>query len=157
MPDPALHEVARAARATMLSRMVHASPAWWEYLSAEGRECLERSISNVLFIWLHYTVNFTNILTSVSNQRAIRAGLLPHGAPTVSILAERADYTLFGDIIRDRCHVLRHLCPTIQYEFRTRPHSFALPNKESRNFISRLSRCFNKFLYSLQSNVLHFE
>ena len=83
MPDPALHEVARA---TMMAWMIYASPAWWGYLTADDRERIERS-----------------------NQRAILAGFLPPDAPTFSTLAERADDTLFGAFIRDRCHVLRHL------------------------------------------------
>jgi len=48
---------------------------------------------------------------------------------------------LFGTIVRDRCHVLRHLCqerPMIRYELRARPHPFALPIKDNQNFISRL-------------------
>src|SRR6218665_2528540 len=113
MPDPAMQEVTRA---TMMERMIYASPAWWGYPMTEDRERLERS-----------------------NRRAIRAGFLPPDAPTVSTLAERADD--FGAIIRDRCHVLRHLCherPTIRYELRTRPRPFILPIKDNRNFIYRL-------------------
>ena len=55
---PALHEVARA---TMMARMIYASPAWRGYLTADDRERLERS-----------------------NRRAIRAGFMPPDAPTVS-------------------------------------------------------------------------
>src|SRR6218665_2716821 len=102
MPDPALHEVARA---TMMVRMIYASPAWWGYLTAEDRERLERS-----------------------NRRAIRAVFLPSDS-------------LFGAIIRDRYHVLRHLCherPTIRYELRSRPHPFTLPNNDRKNFLSSL-------------------
>ena len=75
------------------------------------------------------------------NQRAIRGGFLPSDSPSVDTLAQRADDALFGAIIRDRCHVLRHLCqerPMIRYELRARPHPFALPIKDDRNFISRL-------------------
>src|SRR6218665_3173928 len=106
----ALHEVARA---TMMARQTYASPAWWGYLTAEDRDRIDRFY-----------------------QRAIRRGFLPSDT-----LAQRADDALFGAIIRDRCHVLHHLCqerPMIRYELRARPHPFALPIKDNRNFISRL-------------------
>src|SRR5688572_19867033 len=38
-------------------------------------------------------------------------------------------------------HVLRRLCPAhraTQYNLRTRPHPFALPNKDDKNFIPRM-------------------
>ena len=74
-------------------------------------------------------------------QRAIREVFLPSDAPTVDTLAQCADDALFGAIVRDRYHVLRHRFqerPMIRYELRARPHPFALPIKDNRNFISRL-------------------
>src|SRR6218665_3847256 len=111
MPAPALH-------ATMLARLTYASPAWWGYLTAEDRDRIDRFY-----------------------QRAIRGGFLLSDAPTVDTLAQRADDALFGAIIWDRCHVLHHLCqerPMILYELCARPHPFALPIKDNRNFISRM-------------------
>jgi len=102
----------------MLARLTYASPAWCGYLMAEDRDRIDRFY-----------------------QRAIRGGFLPSDAPTVDTLAQRADEALLWAIIRDRCHVLRHLCqerPMIRYELRARPHSFALPIKGNRNFISRV-------------------
>jgi len=84
MPAPALYEVVRA---TMLARLTYAFPAWWGYLMAEDRDRIE-----------HFY------------QRAIRGGLFPPDAPTVDTLAQRADDAIFGAIIRDRCHILHHLC-----------------------------------------------
>src|SRR6218665_468905 len=101
-----------------VARLTYASPAWWGYLKAEDRDRIERFY-----------------------QRAIRGGVLPSDAPTVDTLAQRANDALFGAIIRDRSHVLRHLCqerPMIRYELRARPHPFALPIKNHQNFISRL-------------------
>jgi len=115
IPTPALHEVARV---TMMARLTYASPAWWGYLTAEDRDGIDRFY-----------------------QRAIRGGFLPSDAPIVDALAQRADDALFGAIIRDRSHVFRHLCqerPMIRYGLRARPHPFALPIKDNRNFISRL-------------------
>jgi len=57
-----------------------------------------------------------------SNLRYVRAGFLPADAATVDTVSERADNALFGAIILDRRHVLRHLCQErsmIRCELRT--------------------------------------
>ena len=56
-------------------------------------------------------------------------------------LASEADDVLFNAILTDSEHVLRRLCPAhraTQYNLRTRPHPFALPNKDDKNFIPRM-------------------
>src|ERR1043165_1099758 len=74
------------------------------------------------------------------NNRLKRAGFLPQEAPTVESLANRADDALFKAIISEPKHVLRRMCHERQesrYNLRLRPHPFALPAKDSKNFLPR--------------------
>ena len=115
LPTQALFQVARS---TTVARLIYASPAWWGFTSGRDRERLERFM-----------------------QRVVRAGLLPVNTPTVANLASEADDVLFNAILTDSEHVLRRLCPAhraTQYNLRTRPHPFVLPNKDDKNFIPRM-------------------
>jgi Reverse transcriptase (RNA-dependent DNA polymerase) len=115
MPREALHEVTRA---TTIAKLMYASPAWWGFLKLSERERIERFI-----------------------RRIKRTDYLPGDAPTAECLANRADEALFKAIISNPQHILRGLCqekPESHYNLRPRPHPFALPLKDSRNFLSRL-------------------
>ena len=74
-------------------------------------------------------------------QRMKRAGFLPPDGPTADSIASEADDVLFRAIISDPKHVLRRLCSVRQesrYNLRSRPHPFALPAKDNKNFLSRM-------------------
>ena len=63
-------------RAVIIAKLLYASSAWWGFTTASDRQRLEASL-----------------------RRAQRSGLYPTDKPTLTQLAEDADYTLFRTII----------------------------------------------------------
>ena len=115
LPSSALHEVARA---TTISRLLYASPAWWGYTTAIDRLKLQRFL-----------------------QKVKRLGYLPSHYPDLDRLIDDADFRLLKCVIWNLNHVLRSLFPPIvkrPYALRSRPHNFELPRKDDFNFISRV-------------------
>jgi hypothetical protein len=115
----ALHEVSRS---TFLSRVTYALPAWWGFISSQGREQLQAVIN-----------------------RAMRWGLTGGiSLPDASLLAKQADRALFQSVTSDPDHVLYQLLPptkTHDHNLRKRVHVFSLPHKtslSSNNFIERM-------------------
>ena len=105
-------------RATIISRTMYASPAWWGLASGRDKTRLE---------------GFMN--------RLRRAGYLHPDALTAETLAQAADDALFRAVQGNELHVLRGLCPLQReplYNFRQRAHNFTLPDKDSMNFIPRM-------------------
>ena len=115
LPPTALHEVARA---TTISRLLYASPAWWGYTTASDRQKLQRFL-----------------------QRAKRLGYLPPEHQDLDRMMEDADVRLLQAVNRNSQHVLRGLFPPTvcrPYALRPRPHEYELPKKDDHNFISRV-------------------
>jgi len=111
-------ELQTITRATTISRMMYASPAWWGLASSRDKTRLE---------------GFMN--------RLRRAGYLKPDDLTAETLAQAADEALFCAVQNNELHVLRGLCPVQReplYNFRQRAHSFTLPDKDSVNFIPRM-------------------
>ena len=76
------------ARATLVSQLQYACPAWWGYLKADER----------------------NRLKSIGS-KAIRYGFLPHSLCTLDELREDADEKLFYSSRYNPNHVLHRLLP----------------------------------------------
>ena len=115
LPQPSLHEVARAST---MARLMYASPAWWGYASAGERDRFEGFI-----------------------RRTKRYGYLPPTAPTAEVMNDRADAGLFRAVRSNPSHALHALLPATQshgHNLRPRPHNFQLPNKDDKNFVTRL-------------------
>ena len=113
-PD-ALHTVTRA---TTVSRMMYAAPAWWGFTTAQDRARIERLLSRVR-----------------------RSGYLPNDSPSATEMVDLADARLLTAVSRNVFHVLRPLFPPVAhrpYQLRPRPHNFVLPTKDDRHYISRV-------------------
>jgi len=114
LPEGSLNLVARA---TTLTSVLYASPAWWGYASSKHRDKLEALI-----------------------KRMKRRGFLHPEDPTASDLAHKADEALFRAVCTNPNHVLSSQLPRLkqhQYNLRSRVHNFSLPPKDDRNFVSR--------------------
>src|SRR6218665_2660409 len=113
LPPPQLHLVTRM---TTLSSLMYTSPSWWGFTDASDRSRLDRQLASLR-----------------------RAGFLPPDFPSFDELARNADAGLFQSICSNPDHVLRHYFtdkrPT-GHNLRPRAHSFALPSKDPRNFVS---------------------
>src|SRR6218665_3439446 len=115
LPQDALHNVAKA---TLLSRLLYASPSWWGMTSADERLKIERFIN-----------------------KSRRLGYLPANQPTMETMTDEADRRLLRAVVTCNNHVLMCLFPPIQatqYNLRPRAHNFKLPEKDNINFISRI-------------------
>src|SRR6218665_3257333 len=115
LPPPELHLVTRM---TTVSSLMYASPSWWGFTDTSDRSRFERQLPSLR-----------------------RAGFLPPDFPSFDELARNADAGLFRSICSNPDHVLRHYftdkSPT-GHDLRPRAHSFALPSKDPRNFVSRI-------------------
>ena len=112
-------------RATMVARLLYASPSWFEFLKAADLHRLENLI-----------------------RRAKRGNYLPEDGPSFASLPTLADNSLFQSIVSNPDHVLRHLCqehPASQYNLRPRPHPFVLPNSDPKNSYTKTPT--NSFIY----------
>ena len=119
MTHTALHNVARA---TTTARLLYAAPAWWGLTTADDRSKLERF-----------------------HRKMRRYGFLTPDIKSVEALVHDIENRLLRRVIRLDSHVLVNifsLKAQRPYNLRSRPHSFELPIKDKRNFISRvLYRC----------------
>ena len=105
-------------RATIIARTMYASPAWWGLADEKDKSRLERLMN-----------------------RLKRSGFIQPNDPSTKVLANEADTSLFKAVLNNESHPLRCLFPklhTTPYFLRDRPHNFNLPDKDSRNFISRM-------------------
>ena len=108
-------------RATVLSKLLYASPAWWGFTNVQQRDRLEGFL-----------------------RKATRAGFFD-GSTTFLELCCESDKTFFHGIIRDSQHPLQFLLPAKTqktYNMRQRSHDFQLPIKHNslfeRNFLIRI-------------------
>ena len=106
LPETALHEVARA---TILARLLYASPAWWGFASVSDRTRVERFL-----------------------QRTIRMGYFPPALPDAAVLVAEAKTRLLASVALRPHHVLRPLFPPVIIRhpgLRSRPRDFILPEQ----------------------------
>ena len=75
-------------KAVVLSKLLYASPAWWEFTCATDRQRLKASI-----------------------RRAVRSGFYASDEPSMSQLVEDSDDKLFDNIWYNPRHVLHKLLP----------------------------------------------
>jgi len=94
-------------RATLVSQLLYASPAWWGYLKADERNRLQSTIV-----------------------KAIRYGYLPRSFSTLDELREDCDDKFFFSARYNPYHLLHCLLPQskdISYNLRKRIHNLTLP------------------------------
>ncbi len=115
------NNLAQVCRATLVSKLTYASPAWRAYCNAE-------EISMI----------------SAVERKARRWGLWGDSRETIENVLDLADKQLFEKILKQPHHPLRGLMPPIKktvYNLRERSHPFQLPAKtvcNTRNFITRM-------------------
>ena len=108
-------------RATLISKMVYAAPAWHGYLTSSD----------------------TARIQSVFN-RATRWGIYLTTSPDFADIINKADQALFNSIIKNNNHVLHTALPPTkshQYNLRNRSHNLTLPLQTtltSKNFFHRM-------------------
>ena len=109
-------------KATTLSKLIYASPAWWGFTSAQDRDKLEAFL-----------------------RKARKADLIPPGFPMVEELCDMADIRLFKAVTVNCNHVLHHLLPEPKagsMTLRKRTHNYTLPVKHGKmdeaNFMCRM-------------------
>jgi len=94
-------------RATAVSQILYASPAWWGFLKADERNRLQSIIA-----------------------KAIRYGYLPRSFSTLDELRENCDEQLFFSARYNTYHVLHRFlpeCKNTNYNLRKRTHNLTLP------------------------------
>ena len=108
-------------RATTLSKMLYASPAWWGYVDMGYRQRLQ----NFIF-------------------KLQRLGFLPNNTPSFEEMCGSADDVLFGSMLTNEYHVLAQLLPPVKetpYHLRPRAHNRSLPATDNimrKNFVMRM-------------------
>ena len=105
-------------QATTLAKLLYASQAWWGFTNCNQRQRLD---------------SFVN--------KSKRLGYCSKTLPSFSDLCKKSDKTLFDAIVVNPNHVLHQLLPPkkdLPYNLRSRTHSFILPEKDDRNFLSRM-------------------
>jgi len=98
------------ARATVISRLLYASPAWWGYADRGARQRLESVI-----------------------KRMRRQGFVEGQFPTFAELCDKQDSDLFTNVMTNTSHVLHQLLPPIKnshYSLRPRVHNRVLPQAD---------------------------
>ena len=108
-------------RATLVSKMLYASPVWWGSITAAAKQRLQSLLSKLQ-----------------------RIGFLPQQFSTFAELCEQADRSLFSSIIANSAHVLASLLPPIHhtgYDLRKRSHDHIIPRADTflrKQFILRM-------------------
>jgi Reverse transcriptase (RNA-dependent DNA polymerase) len=109
-------------RATTLSSLLYAAPAWWGFTQAEDQARLDAFL-----------------------KRCIKAGYYLASGPTIEQTVNGAEKTLFKSILSNSVHVLQPLLPpptSHTYKLRKRAHSLTIPPKTtslvSKNFLIRM-------------------
>jgi hypothetical protein len=111
----------QVCRATTISYLTYAAPAWWGFTDA----CARLRLQSVL-------------------NRLRRFGLLPPEFPTHEELCEHLCGELFRQVLNNRMHVLHQLLPPVKetpYGLRPSSHNRIIPradNRFRRNFIIRM-------------------
>jgi hypothetical protein len=108
--------------AKILPKILYAVSAWWGFLNLSTVNQVEGFL-----------------------RKASRFNFYSNTRPGFVQLAECQDQTLFRDILSNDMHCLRFLLPqenNISYNLRKRGHSYYLPPKDDRNF---MTRCLYKY------------
>ena len=115
LPLPSVQAVFRA---TLISKLLYASPAWWGFTSTGIRDMIEGFL-----------------------RRSRKLQYCDQSSPDAAALVSRADTILFKSVTCNPAHILHQLLPptrNLSYNLRTRSHNFHLPRKDDRNFINRM-------------------
>ena len=109
-------------KATVVSRIAYASPAWWGLLDEGSRQRLQALITKM-----------------------IKQSLLPTTHSTMKELCDAADSRLFSEVLGNPHHVLHHLLPPVRHNIhnmRQRSHNRIIPliksNTFKKTFINRM-------------------
>src|ERR1044072_1066927 len=104
-----------------LAKIVYDSPAWWGFTSAADRQRLEAFVA-----------------------KSKKLHLYADSAPSIAAICNKADDTLFRQIITNPAHVLHYLLPpakTHAHNLRPRRHNLTLPSvlstPKALNLLSR--------------------
>jgi len=111
----ALHDVTSA---TTLAKFMYAAPAWWGFAQAVDRARIDSFIC-----------------------RTCRIGYLPRETPEAAVFVSDAEDGLLAAVASCSAHVLRPIFQPIiarRPGLRPRPHDFSLPDKDDKNYISRV-------------------
>src|SRR6218665_3007566 len=104
--------------ATIISRLLYASPAWWGLTSAEDRVRLESFLKKLR-----------------------RHQFLSSSIWSFESMADAAGVWFLRAVVASDAHVLRQFFPPVAkrtYNLRPRKHPFLLPSKNDRYFVSRV-------------------
>src|SRR6218665_3091853 len=104
--------------ATIISRLLYASPAWWGLTSAEDRARLESFLKKLR-----------------------RHQFLSSSVGSFESMADAADVRLLRAVMASDAHVLRQFFPPVAkrtYNLRPRKHPFLLPPKDDCYFVTRV-------------------
>jgi len=105
-------------RATLISKLLYASPSWWGFTSNATRDMIEGFL-----------------------RRARKLQYYDPAGPNEANLASSADTSLFRSVISNPFHTLYQFLPPppiTPYNLRGRAHHFELPRKDDRNFLNRM-------------------
>src|SRR6218665_474158 len=112
------HSLRTVSKATILNRILYAGPAWWGYADEADRTRMGRFM-----------------------QRLLKAGLTSTADADIDASISSAELKLLNRVQSNDFHVLRPLFPPLaqhKYSLRRMVHSFMLPCKDDKNFISRV-------------------
>src|SRR6218665_3164612 len=104
--------------ATIMSRLLYASPAWWGLTSAEDRARLESFLKKLR-----------------------RHQFLSSSVGSFESMADAADVRLLRAVVASYAYDLRQLFPSVAkraYNLRPRKHPFLLPPKDDHYFVARI-------------------
>ena len=109
-------------KATIVSRIAYASPAWWGVLDEGSRQRLQALITKM-----------------------IKQSLLPSSHSTMKEICDAADSRLFSEVLGNPHHDLHHLLPPVRHNIhnmRQRSHNRIIPliksNTFKKTFINRM-------------------
>ena len=114
-------ELSGVCRATMISKLSYASPAWWGYTTAMDHARLQATVN-----------------------KAKRWGIYDRDAPDLEAIINRSDQMLFKNVLNDSTHVLHALLPPVKqhkHDLRPKAHNRSLPTKtpvSKCNFLTRM-------------------
>ena len=114
-------ELSKVCRATLISKLVYAAPAWFGFLTKEQLGAINAIV-----------------------KKAKRWGLYDKGADELEEIVDKAEGGLFQKILKDEYHVLAPLLTPIKqgpYNLRMRGHNRCLPVKSAvteSNYILRM-------------------
>ena len=120
-------ELSKVCRATLISKLIYASPSWWGFVSNAHKARLTSLVS-----------------------KAIKWGLYDQFMPNISEICEKADENLFRSVMNNSEHILHQFLPprhTHKYTLRARPHDRQLTIATTLQSKSFLIRMLNKDTY----------